>query len=330
MAMREIELFRSLDAESTWRCNFFRLRESQRVLAELRPGRIVVEALPTDEWPCSRFWPARKRRRGGGQRRQRRRMQDAPQEGALEDAADEVGDADADADDTGFLVDFASAGEDEALQLSSGASDSSADDASRSNAPDAEVEPRGGSDDDLGQDSDSSGLPPPPANAAAPAAESAAPPSPSPAGLAAGVAGEPLVAAEPGQPPPPPIDLPCWVKCDIAGRGSIVWYRSNGNFVASCSQPHHGGISLCKKTRTSQSSDRRRPQGRPLGHLMSWLLQQGDPGCHDYKSHHAMRPSFQQRREAREALKAIGGGELLFAAERPRREDESSEPEGLA
>ena len=266
-------------------------------------------------------------------RRQPEEQQDAAPPEPLEDGA---GDGDAEGaapeyDDPGFLAEAESSADD--ISLSSSGADSDSDETPRGDGADEDdgAEARASTDDDVDNASDSSGptgdtndvRPPPPVEDDAAAAE-----LPEPCGIEADT-DAPLALAAPARPPSADA-LPCWVKCDIPGRGSIVWYKSNGNFVASCSLPHHGGISLCKKTRTCYPSDRRRPQGRPLGHVLAWLLEQHGLGCVDQKSHHAVRPSLQQRREAREALKGIAGSDLLFQAERQCRDDEGSEPEGLA
>ena len=134
---------------------------------------------------------------------------------------------------------------------------------------------------------------------------------------------------------PPRPDLPCWARVEIPGVGSISWSRSNGDFVASCCVPNHGGISKCKKTRTSWAPTERmkrtrRAQGRPLGHLMAWLQDQHNAAYVTQKQHHAFAPSFEARARARAALKLRAGSADLFAAERPKEDDEGSEPEGLA
>ena len=115
-----------------------------------------------------------------------------------------------------------------------------------------------------------------------------------------------------------------------AGTREHSVVRSNSNFVASCAADGHKGISLCKTTRKSWPSDRRPAQGRPIGHLMGWLLAQGEPQCSDRRAHRRVAPSVAERVAAREALKAMPESAGLFRAERAKRDGEDSEPEGIA
>ena len=132
-------------------------------------------------------------------------------------------------------------------------------------------------------------------------------------------------------PEPPP---PCWERLALPGLGSVTWYRSNYDFVGACCDGRHGGVGKCKKTRTSVISHalgaRFKPaQGRPLGHIMAWLLAHDRPELNDQKDHHGYRPDFATRKAARAELKKIAGSEKLFNLEREKAEGEDSEPEGL-
>ncbi len=73
-------------------------------------------------------------------------------------------------------------------------------------------------------------------------------------------------------------------------------------------------------------------QGRPLGYLAAWLLQDKNLMHRIYRENHIYEPHAQPPRVdrvmARNMLKDIEGIENLFECERPRRDGEPEEPEG--
>lgn len=116
--------------------------------------------------------------------------------------------------------------------------------------------------------------------------------------------------------------LPAEMRISLPGLGNLVYYSTTQNFVAECKQEGHD---RCFKTRTGLEG-RRRPQGRPLGHLFAWLR---DTSFTGKLEHQAYQPGAVVRNLARQHLREIAGADSLFASERPPREGEGSEPEML-
>lgn len=117
--------------------------------------------------------------------------------------------------------------------------------------------------------------------------------------------------------------MPAQTRINIEGIGNLVFYATSGNFVAECKREGH---LRCFKTRTAFPS-RRHAQGRPPGHLFSWLC---EDGCQDQRNHLKFAPNIDARRLARMQLKDMDGAAGLFEHERARVAGEDSEPEGLA
>lgn len=116
--------------------------------------------------------------------------------------------------------------------------------------------------------------------------------------------------------------LPAEVVLPVA-TGTITFYETIGDFVAKCSFPGHGN--LCRLTRRAIPV---RPtttgSGRALGLMTAFLLEEG----HRTPAGRARMSEFAQRRAGRTFLKEVPNSDLLFARERPRRDDEpDSEPE---
>jgi len=111
--------------------------------------------------------------------------------------------------------------------------------------------------------------------------------------------------------------------------GSIVWYKSHNDFYARCDDPRHrGGGPACRKVRTAAPGTKA-GQGRPCGWLAAWLL--GHMEYEDREAHFRLcDPDLEMRLYARGVLQASEAGRLLLACERPKADDESSEPEVLA
>ena len=114
--------------------------------------------------------------------------------------------------------------------------------------------------------------------------------------------------------------------------GVLRYYPHNKTVSAICDNPMHDD---CRLSRTcvapvalpASKKAKGHGQGRPLGMLTAWLL-----NCMDHTSqrdhNHDCRPTFQERRKAREYLKgAPGGANFSLLVERPKRSGEDSEPE---
>lgn len=323
---REYVVFGDLNRELVWKTKFFKVHESQTMRVALLPGRILVDELPLAEWPYNEFWPSVPPRAPRASRKRRRVQRDEETPAGEVDPADEVR---SDASEAGEGEPNEGAeyeedvfGNDDEFDLSDHGSSSDPDGSGEGPASvtDAEVSSDADGASSSSSSSDSSSTSGSLGEEPTPVGGGISPDAPAADG------GDAMVALE----RVPPATLPCWVRCEVPGHGSIVWYRSNGNFVASCSADGHEGISLCKKTRTSWASDRRPAQGRPLGHLMAWLVAEGEQRFSGRRAHHSFVPSLAQRVAGREALKALPDSALLFVAEREKRDGEDSEPEGLA
>ena len=73
-----------------------------------------------------------------------------------------------------------------------------------------------------------------------------------------------------------------------------------------------------------------RGQGRPLGLLAAWLRSACRTDCESRAEHMAYKPSLQERKDARIAVKELEGAERFLEFERAREEGEPSEPEAIA
>lgn len=125
-----------------------------------------------------------------------------------------------------------------------------------------------------------------------------------------------------------------WTKREIYkdGRlvGELAFNHVGTNLNAHCHHPAHAVRGNCHTDRLV-TGGRRPGQGRPLGFLVAWLLEQG--AHEDKESHQQMKSvlgsaaGFVQRQQARQWLREQGTFDDLFALERPRRDAEGSEPE---
>ena len=118
------------------------------------------------------------------------------------------------------------------------------------------------------------------------------------------------------------------IRLDIPGRGSVRHNTVLSFFRAVCCRHPN-----CNRQRTAEPSEHpsRSGQGRPLGFLVAWLLQDEHVSA---KLRHAdsNAPSLQSRQEARQYLKGLCGHEAYseFAEnECPLKDGEAEEPEGL-
>eukprot|EP00959_Pyramimonas_sp_CCMP1952_P032037 672253-Pyramimonas_sp.AAC.1 len=150
-------------------------------------------------------------------------------------------------------------------------------------------------------------------------------------------------APPPPPPPPPPVPppagggggggLPAHIVVLVPGLGRISYYDTFDRkyFVANCADPDHVCHLPCHTTRVS-TPGHKKGQGRPLGWMMSWLERQGGLAAaraatrHDHV-HGGWRPTFEERRAARERLALLPGGLALIAEEFvPPGQDPGAEP----
>lgn len=104
--------------------------------------------------------------------------------------------------------------------------------------------------------------------------------------------------------------------------GEIRFYPATRRFVAHCEEAKHG---QCRREKLPHGGAYA-PQGRPLGYLVAWLLDNDYPSHAEHLASTAVIP-LEARQAGRDALKAaIGADSPLFAHERCRREGEPEEP----
>ena len=97
-------------------------------------------------------------------------------------------------------------------------------------------------------------------------------------------------------------------------------------FFAICPCDHHAPD--CRRYRTAHGG-RKVAQGRPLGLLAAWLHAGCQPAIADRDDHKAFQPTREQRLAGRALVHADPNADLFLAFERPRRDGEESEPDGL-
>ena len=71
-------------------------------------------------------------------------------------------------------------------------------------------------------------------------------------------------------------------------------------------------------------------KGRPLGYLVAWLGQASNWTSKQDHWKPENQPAFADRQAARVSLANMEAGHTLLEKERPKHDDEGSEPEGLA
>lgn len=122
----------------------------------------------------------------------------------------------------------------------------------------------------------------------------------------------------------------------IFASGMITFFSSNGNFQATCTVHGDQRCTLTRKGSAAQKQTRRGVGGRPLGLLAAWLSM-GETAAS--KEEHIAPSSITglagadvaaYRRQMRAELADIPGSEILFAQERPKDDDETSEPDRVA
>lgn len=117
-------------------------------------------------------------------------------------------------------------------------------------------------------------------------------------------------------------------------EGRIAYYSHDQRFEATCTiqqvRRPDGGVDMCKLTRTSRPSERRRGQGRPLGLALAWLSaahQHSDKESHGERFWISTCVTKEERVAARRRLKTVENGCQLLECERPPHPGEDSEPD---
>ena len=113
---------------------------------------------------------------------------------------------------------------------------------------------------------------------------------------------------------------------DKPGKIHMFELGARKEFFAICPCDHHAPD--CRRYRTSHGG-RKVAQGRPLGLLAAWLHAGCQPAIADRDDHKSFQPTREQRLAGRALVKADPNADLFLAFERPRREGDDSEPEGL-
>lgn len=167
---------------------------------------------------------------------------------------------------------------------------------------------------------DESGAPhPPPGPAASPSAPPVADDVPEDGEASTGVA-------------PAILSLPSWGPKGKAAfvmhvEGGKLSYYSGGqlNVCAECRNPTHARCVMTRK----MVGGRKVGQGRPLGFLLAWLAKSATVATKDEHWSLACRPTFAERKAARDAFKLLPDDDAkgLLAGERPKGLGEDSEPE---
>ena len=119
----------------------------------------------------------------------------------------------------------------------------------------------------------------------------------------------------------------------LGDLGELRYHPNQQKLIAvcRCKDPDHED---CRRQRTTVGSEHgktklQQGQGRPIGHLVSWLHSQKDfMSQHDHS--HNFKATHEERMAGRCFLYTFDGGkEFAERAERPQREDEDSEPEKI-
>ena len=94
--------------------------------------------------------------------------------------------------------------------------------------------------------------------------------------------------------------------------------------IAKCKHPGHEACVFTRTVNPNMTANRA-GQGRCLGLLTAWCLACSDHA--DKPSHKKLKPDRPARIAGRAHLRAQPNSAFYFAQERPRRENEESEPE---
>lgn len=110
-------------------------------------------------------------------------------------------------------------------------------------------------------------------------------------------------------------------RIEIPGHGELVYYHDLEAIQAKCTEPGHGD---CRKQRTIKPGSKA-GQGRPIGLLVSWLMQ-GSQFPSQAEHSHSCKPSLDQRVEARNVFMGLDEAESFLAFERAKGSNEDDEP----
>ena len=111
------------------------------------------------------------------------------------------------------------------------------------------------------------------------------------------------------------------IKFELLELGRLVYYPKSQTFSAFCTKHED-----CRRSRTAKSGNA--GQGRPLGALVAWLMLSEKFNDH-FEHVRLCVPSYKERKEARELLKAKDGYESFSSYERPLRPGEEEEPDSI-
>ena len=112
------------------------------------------------------------------------------------------------------------------------------------------------------------------------------------------------------------------IRFEVRDLGCIVYYRKGRQFVVECNE--HDDCKLYRKGYVNKYFP---AQGRPLGFMMSWLLD--SVSCNSasvHKSDDWAHYSYDTRCRGRDELRKIPGSEVLFAVEDPPNSEEPRAP----
>ena len=110
---------------------------------------------------------------------------------------------------------------------------------------------------------------------------------------------------------------------EVRGHGELHYYHMTHQMVAFCALRNDEHSDGCRKQMTT--APKSRGSGRPIGFLVSWLMQASE---HNSKqSHvHCSKPTYEQRLEARKFFETLPHHERFAAFEKAKRANEDSEP----
>ena len=116
-------------------------------------------------------------------------------------------------------------------------------------------------------------------------------------------------------------------------NGAKITYYRQGFLECICPNPANGKCSLTRTTQppTGWRTLHHPQQGRPLGRMLAWAAAAYGDARGAKEEHKMYTPAFVDRRDARASFKAAGADvpdiRHMFEAERPKYDDEGSEPE---
>lgn len=113
-------------------------------------------------------------------------------------------------------------------------------------------------------------------------------------------------------------------RITIPGHGELVYYMDLECIQAKCNDPRHGD---CRRQRSIKPGARP-GQGRPIGLLVSWLMQQDKFETQQAHSHNC-KPNHTERVEAREVFMQLEQASEFSVFERDKRPNEADEPEKI-